>query len=63
MVIEKIKTSNIRQEMLPALRGINTAFSMIDYPILVKSDDLLKSRLAYENGARLTGWSFSSNGY
>jgi len=43
---ESIETSNIHQETLRALKQINTAFSMVGYPILVKSGDLLKSRLA-----------------
>ena len=43
---ESIDTSNIHQETLRALKQINTAFSMVGYPILLKSGDLLKSRLA-----------------
>lgn len=43
---ESIETSNIHQETLRALKQINTAFSMVGYPILLKSGDLLKSRLA-----------------
>ncbi|MEP0962167.1 MAG: Na/Pi cotransporter family protein [Roseobacter sp.] len=43
---ESIETSNIHQETLRALKVINTAFSMVGYPILMKSGDLLKSRLA-----------------
>lgn len=43
---ESIETSNIHQETLRALKQINTAFSMIGHPILLKSGDLLKSRLA-----------------
>lgn len=43
---ESIETSNIHQETLRALKQINTAFSMVGHPILVKSGDLLKSRLA-----------------
>lgn len=42
---ESIETSNIHQETLRALKQINTAFSMVGYPILLKSGDLLKSRL------------------
>lgn len=42
---ESIETSNIHQETLRALKQVNTAFSMIGHPILVKSGDLLKSRL------------------
>lgn len=45
-VAESIDTSNIHQETLRALKQINTAFSMVGYPILLKSGDLLKSRLA-----------------
>ncbi|WP_223426141.1 Na/Pi cotransporter family protein [Tateyamaria pelophila] len=44
-LIESIDTSNIHQETLRALKQINTAFSMVGYPILMKSGDLLKSRL------------------
>lgn len=43
---ESIETSNIHQETLRALKQVNTAFSMVGHPILVKSGDLLKSRLA-----------------
>jgi len=46
---ESIETSNIHQETLRALKQINTAFSMVGYPILLKSGDLLKSRLAQDN--------------
>lgn len=42
---ESIDTSNIHQETLRALKQVNTAFSMVGYPILLKSGDLLKSRL------------------
>jgi phosphate:Na+ symporter len=42
---ESIETSNIHQETLRALKQINTAFSMVGHPILLKSGDLLKSRL------------------
>ena len=45
-LIESIETSNIHQETLRALKQINTAFSMVGHPILLKSGDLLKSRLA-----------------
>jgi phosphate:Na+ symporter len=44
-LVESIETSNIHQETLRALKQINTAFSMVGYPILAKSGDLLKSRL------------------
>jgi phosphate:Na+ symporter len=43
---ESVETSNIHQETLRALKQVNTAFSMVGYPILLKSGDLLKSRLA-----------------
>ena len=43
---ESIETSNIHQETLRALKQINTAFSMVGHPILLKSGDLLKSRLS-----------------
>ena len=44
-LVESIETSNIHQETLRALKQINTSFSMVGYPILLKSGDLLKSRL------------------
>jgi phosphate:Na+ symporter len=44
-LVESIDTSNIHQETLRALKQVNTAFSMVGYPILLKSGDLLKSRL------------------
>ncbi len=43
---ESIETSNIHQETLHALKQVNTSFSMVGYPILAKSGDLLKSRLS-----------------
>ncbi len=43
---ESIETSNIHQETLRALKQINTAFSTVGHPILLRSGDLLKSRLA-----------------
>lgn len=43
---ESIETSNIHQETLRALKQINTEFSMVGHPILLRSGDLLKSRLA-----------------
>ncbi|MBE0414521.1 Na/Pi cotransporter family protein [Yoonia sp.] len=49
-LVESIETSNIHQETLRALKQINTAFSMVGYPILVKSGDLLDSRLTQGNG-------------
>jgi phosphate:Na+ symporter len=45
-LVESIETSNIHQETLRALKQVNTAFSMVGHPILLKSGDLLKSRLA-----------------
>ena len=42
---ESIETSNIHQQTLRALKQIHTAFSMVGYPILLKSCDLLKSKL------------------
>jgi len=45
-LVESIETSNIHQETLRALKQINTAFSMVGHPILLKSGDLLKSRLS-----------------
>ncbi len=44
--VESIDTSNIHQETLRALKQVNTAFSMIAYPILSETGDLLASRLA-----------------
>ncbi len=43
--VESIKTSNIHQETLRALKHVNTAFSMVAHPILLETGDLLKSRL------------------
>ncbi|NNL19458.1 MAG: Na/Pi cotransporter family protein [Boseongicola sp.] len=43
---ESMDTSNIHQETLRALKQINTAFSMVGYPILEETGDLMKSRLA-----------------
>lgn len=45
-LVESIETSNIHQETLRALKQVNNAFSMVGFPILHKSGDLLKSRLA-----------------
>jgi phosphate:Na+ symporter len=45
---ESIETSNIHQETLRALKQINTSFSMMGYPILTRTGDLLSSRLASE---------------
>ncbi len=44
-LVESIETSNIHQETLRALKQVNAAFSVVGYPILAKSGDLLKSRL------------------
>ncbi|WP_281982807.1 Na/Pi cotransporter family protein [Thalassorhabdomicrobium marinisediminis] len=44
-LVESIETSNIHQETLRALKQVNTAFSLVGYPILLKSGDMLKSRL------------------
>jgi len=46
---ESIETSNIHQETLRALKQVNTSFSMIAYPILSQSGDLLESRLANDD--------------
>ncbi len=43
---DSLATSNIHQETLRSLKQINTAFTMIAYPILSESGDLLASRLA-----------------
>ncbi len=48
-LVESIETSNIHQETLRALKQVNTSFSMIAYPILSKSGDLLASRLASDD--------------
>lgn len=45
---ESIETSNIHQETLRALKQVNTAFSMVAYPILAETGDLLASRLAHQ---------------
>lgn len=45
-LVESIETSNIHQETLRALKQVNTSFSMIGYPILTRSGEFLKSRLA-----------------
>ncbi|MEZ5780006.1 MAG: Na/Pi cotransporter family protein [Paracoccaceae bacterium] len=42
---ESIETSNIHQETLRALKQVNSAFTMIAYPILSETGDLLASRL------------------
>ena len=43
---ETVATSNIHQETLRALKQVNTAFTMVAYPLLAESGDLLHSRLA-----------------
>lgn len=43
---ESIETSNIHQEMIRALKQVNTSFSMVAYPILAETGDLLQSRLS-----------------
>ncbi|MBV1866793.1 MAG: Na/Pi cotransporter family protein [Marinosulfonomonas sp.] len=42
---ESIETSNIHQEMIRVLKQVNTAFTMVAYPILEETGDLLSSRL------------------
>jgi phosphate:Na+ symporter len=43
---ESIETSNIHQETLRALKQVNTAFTMVAYPILTETGDLLSSRMS-----------------
>lgn len=43
---ESIETSNIHQETLRALKQVNSAVTMIAYPILEETGDLMASRLA-----------------
>lgn len=43
---ESIETSNIHQETLRALKQVNSAITMIAYPILEETGDLLASRLS-----------------
>ncbi|WP_206050235.1 Na/Pi cotransporter family protein [Oceaniglobus ichthyenteri] len=45
---ESIETSSIHQETLRVLKQINTSFSLIGYPILSETGDLLASRLSDE---------------
>lgn len=45
-LVESIETSNIHQETLRVLKQINTSFSIVGYPILSESGDLLDSRLS-----------------
>jgi phosphate:Na+ symporter len=47
---ESIETSNIHQETLRALKQVNSAFTMIAYPILSETGDLLASRLTRQKG-------------
>ena len=47
---ESFATSNIHQQLLRALKQVNTAFTMVAYPILSESGDLLDSRLARPEG-------------
>ena len=47
---ESIETSNIHQETLRALKQVNSAFTMIAYPILSETGDLLSSRLNRQQG-------------
>lgn len=42
---ESIETSNVHQETLRALKQVNSAITMIAYPILEETGDLLSSRL------------------
>ena len=46
---ESIETSNIHQETLRALKQVNSAFTMIAYPILSETGDLLASRLSRQS--------------
>ena len=43
---ESIETSNIHQETLRSLKQVNTAFTMVAYPILTETGDLLSSRIS-----------------
>jgi phosphate:Na+ symporter len=43
---ESIETSNTHQETLRALKQVNTAFTMVAYPILTETGDLLSSRMS-----------------
>ncbi|MBE0452749.1 MAG: Na/Pi cotransporter family protein [Roseovarius sp.] len=44
---ESIETSNIHQETLRALKQVNTAFTMVAYPILTETGELLSSRISH----------------
>lgn len=48
-VEDSFATTNIHQETLRALKQINTAFTMVAYPMLTESGDLLSSRLAHRS--------------
>ncbi|MBV1902002.1 MAG: Na/Pi cotransporter family protein [Marinosulfonomonas sp.] len=48
---ESIETSNIHQEMIRVLKQVNTAFTMVAYPILEETGDLLSSRLTETDGS------------
>ena len=45
-----VETSNLHQETLRALKQINTAFSLVAYPIAEEAGDLLSSRLTATPG-------------
>ncbi len=45
-VQESFETSRIHQETLRTLKGVNTAFAAIGYPIMSRSGDLLSTRLS-----------------
>lgn len=47
---ESIETSNFHQETLRALKQVNSAVTMIAYPILAETGDLLSSRLNRPRG-------------
>lgn len=44
---ESIETSNVHQETLRALKQVNSAVTMLAYPILEETGDLLSSRLSH----------------
>lgn len=43
---ESIETSNIHQEVLRALKQVNTFFTVVAHPILLETGDLMSSRLS-----------------
>jgi len=47
---DSIETSNIHQEMIRVLKQVNTAFTVVAYPILEETGDLLSSRLTEADG-------------